>query len=86
MRTIYDLAESYRQHTKQLLVEPLKARAVTLCPDSWSDYYKNISYFGLSITFVDANYKTFSIDLFCRPFFIAKSSSSVIKVSHLPEK
>ena len=71
---------------KQLLVEPLKARAVTICSDFWSDCYKNISYFGLNMTFIDANYKMFSIDLFCRPFFGAKTSSSVIKVGHLPEK
>ncbi|CAF3828855.1 unnamed protein product [Rotaria sp. Silwood1] len=86
-RTIADLAESYRQHIKQLLIEPLKARAVTICPDFWSDCYKNISYLGLHIVFVDANHKMFSIDLFCRPFYGDKTSASVIKVlqEHLIE-
>ncbi|CAF2710518.1 unnamed protein product [Rotaria sp. Silwood2] len=86
-RTISDLAESYRQRIKQILIEPLKARAVTICPDFWSDCYKNISYLGLNITFVDANHKMFSIDLFCRPFYGNKTSASVIKVlqEHLIE-
>ncbi|CAF2076585.1 unnamed protein product, partial [Rotaria magnacalcarata] len=79
-RTIYDLADSYRQRMKQILSEPLKARAVTICPDFWSDCYKNISYLGLNITFVDVDYKMFSIDLFCRPFFGVKTSTSILKV------
>jgi len=66
---------------KQILIEPLKERAVTICPDFWSDPYKNISYLGLNVSFVDANYKSYSIDLFCRPFVGVKSSEQLLKVS-----
>ncbi|CAF4875369.1 unnamed protein product [Rotaria socialis] len=86
-RTVYDLGDSYRQYIKQILIEPLKARAVTICPDFWSDCYKNISYLGLSITFVDVNYKMFSIDLFCRPFVGVKKHDLLLKAleKHLLE-
>ncbi|CAM4812822.1 unnamed protein product [Rotaria magnacalcarata] len=86
-RAIYDLADSYRQYLKQMLVEPLKARAVTICPDFWTDCYKNISYLGLNVTLVDSNYKTFSIDLFCRAFIGIKTSNEVLKAlqGHLTE-
>lgn len=67
---------------KQLLIEPLKARAVTICPDFWSDPYRNISYLGLSVSFVDADFKSFSVDLFCRPFVGVKSSELLLKVSY----
>ncbi|CAF4397955.1 unnamed protein product, partial [Rotaria magnacalcarata] len=83
-RAIYDLADSYRQYLKQMLVEPLKARAVTICPDFWTDCYKNISYLGLNITLVDSNYKTFSIDLFCRAFIGIKTSNEALQ-GHLTE-
>jgi hypothetical protein len=52
-RSIYDLADSYRECIKQNLREPLQHRAVTICPDFWSDPYKNISYLGLNVSFVD---------------------------------
>ena len=32
-RSIYDLADSYRECIKQKLREPLQYRAVTICPD-----------------------------------------------------
>lgn len=67
---------------KQLLIEPLQARAVTICPDFWSDPYRNISYLGLNVSFVDADYKLFSVDLFCRPFVGVKSSDLLLKVSY----
>ncbi len=66
---------------KQLLIEPLKARAVTICPDFWSDPYGNISYLGSNVSFVDANYKSFSVNLSCRPFVGVKSSELLLKVS-----
>ena len=86
MRIRYDLAESHRKYVKQLLVEPLKAFAVTICPSLWSDSYENISYFGLNIIFIDANQKIFPTDLLYRSFFGAKTNTSVIKVSYLREK
>lgn len=82
-RNIYDLADSYRQSIREQLIEPLKEHAVTICPDFWCDPYKSISYLGLNVCFIDADYRYVSIDLFCRPFFGIKSSEQVIKVGHL---
>jgi hypothetical protein len=82
-RNIYDLADSYRECIKQKLREPLQHRAVTICPDFWSDPYKNISYLGLNVSFVDVHHQFFSIDLFCRPYFGIKSADLVVKVGSL---
>jgi len=85
-RSIYDLADSYRECIKQKLGEPLQRRAVTICPDFWSDPYKNISYLGLNVSFVDAHHQYFSIDLFCRPYFGTKSADLVVQVGLLFHK
>ena len=82
-RSIYDLADSYRECIKQKLRKPLQHRAVTICPDFWSDPYKNISYLGLNVSFVDIHHQFFSIDLFCRPYFGIKSAHLVMKVGLL---
>ena len=83
--SIYDVADTYREYIKQKLIEPLKHRAVTmyLLIDSWTDAHKNISYLGLSLTYVDAHYQFFSIDLFCRPYIDVKSGDLIVKVSDL---
>ncbi|CAF2648409.1 unnamed protein product [Rotaria sp. Silwood2] len=78
-RSINDIAATYREHMKQKLIEPLKYRAITICPDFWTDTYKNISYLGLNLTYVDAHYQFFSIDLFCRPFMGVKSGDLIVK-------
>jgi hypothetical protein len=80
-RTVYNLADSYRQRMKQKLIEPLKNHAVTICPDFWTDAHRNISYLGLNVTFVDVNYQLFSVDLFCRPYIGIKSGDLLVKVS-----
>ena len=64
-----------------MLVEPLRQHAVAICPDFWSDTYKSISYLGVNVSFTDANYQYFSVDLFCRRYFGVKSSDLVLKVS-----
>ncbi|CAF4252651.1 unnamed protein product [Rotaria sp. Silwood2] len=56
-KTIYDLADSYRECIKQKLIEPLQQRAVTISSDFWSGTYKNILYLGLNVSFVDANHQ-----------------------------
>ncbi|CAF4699183.1 unnamed protein product, partial [Rotaria sp. Silwood2] len=56
-KTIYDVADSYRECIKQKLIEPLQQRAVTIPSDFWSGTYKNISYLGLNVSFVDANHQ-----------------------------
>ena len=66
---------------KQKLIEPLKNQAVTICPDFWSDPYRNISYLGLHVTFIDSNHPFFSVDLFYLRFVGVKTREYVIKVS-----
>ncbi|CAF4286374.1 unnamed protein product [Rotaria sp. Silwood2] len=78
-RTIYSVADVCREKIKQKLIEPLKQRAVTICPDFWTDKYKNISYLGLNLTYVDAYHQFFSIDLFCRPYLGIKSGDLIVK-------
>ena len=80
---IYDVTDTYREYIKQKLIEPLKHRAVTICPDFRTDAHKNISYLGLSLTYIDAHYQFFSIDLFCRPYVGVKSGDLIVKVSDL---
>ncbi|CAF1401882.1 unnamed protein product [Adineta ricciae] len=86
-RNVHDLANRFRECIKNKLREPLQYHSVTICPDFWSDPYRNISYLGLNICFVDAQHRFSSIDLFCRPFLGKKSADVVVKVleSHLSE-
>ncbi|CAF1416115.1 unnamed protein product [Rotaria magnacalcarata] len=53
---------------KQLLKEPYTNECLTISPDLWSDKYKQISYLGVSVTFVDEFHKFVTFDLFCKPF------------------
>ncbi|CAF1080327.1 unnamed protein product [Adineta ricciae] len=86
-RNVYDLADCLRECIKDKLREPLQHRSVTICPDFWTDPYKNISYLGLNICFVDNQHRFYSIDLFCRPFLGIKSADLIVKAleSHLSE-
>ncbi|CAF0874068.1 unnamed protein product [Rotaria sordida] len=71
-QTIYNLTDSYRERIKQILIEPLQQRAVTI---------------RLNVSFVDANHRYFSIDLFCRAYFGVKSGDLIVKSlqAHLQE-
>ncbi|CAF1176026.1 unnamed protein product [Rotaria sordida] len=86
-QTIYNLADSYRERINQISIEPLQQHAVTISPDFWLDPYKNISYLGLNVSFVDANHRYFSIDLFCRAYFGVKSGDLIVNSlqAHLQE-
>ncbi|CAF3300906.1 unnamed protein product [Rotaria socialis] len=64
-----------------ILKEPYENRCICICPDLWPDSYKQISYMGISISFVDkdCNYK--SLDLCCRPYMESDHSGANILVS-----
>ena len=49
--TIDDVADTHREHVKQKLIESLKYRAVTICPDFGSTLTKIFHSIGLSFTY-----------------------------------
>ncbi|CAF4464520.1 unnamed protein product [Rotaria socialis] len=76
------LTDEYRTILKGILKEPYENRCICICPDLWPDSYKQISYMGISISFVDkdCNYK--SLDLCCRPYMESDHSGANILVSN----
>ncbi|CAF1407781.1 unnamed protein product [Adineta steineri] len=46
--------DEYRLKTRQQLIEPLENQAVTICPDLWSDKFRQISYLDQRTHFVTA--------------------------------
>ena len=83
-RHIISVADSSHEQIKRLLLAPLKEKALTICPDYWTDSCKKISYLGGTVTIVDdqCNYK--SIDLCCRPFqYKKKTTEYTLNVSEI---
>ncbi|CAF4527343.1 unnamed protein product, partial [Rotaria sp. Silwood2] len=73
------LADEYRLKIRQELIEPLDNQAVTVCPDLWTDPYRQISYLGISVCFTNSQYQFFTYDLCCSPFVENnKTASSII--------
>ncbi|CAF1471176.1 unnamed protein product [Adineta steineri] len=77
-RAVHEIADQIRDKIKEELIEPLRAKAVTIAPDFWQSKYSQQSYLGLNITYVDINNKFKSIDLFCRPFNGIKSYDLIL--------
>ncbi|CAF1391214.1 unnamed protein product [Rotaria sordida] len=78
---IYKLADTSRQQIKLILQEPYNSGCLSISPDFWNDKHRQISYLGVSATFVDSNYHYYTIDLLCRPFEAPdKSSTNVLTV------
>jgi hypothetical protein len=76
------LADEYRLKIRQQLIEPLDNQAVTVCPDLWTDPYRQISYLGISVCFTNDQYKFLTYDLCCSPFVQKdKTATSIIAVS-----
>ncbi|CAF2454343.1 unnamed protein product [Rotaria sp. Silwood2] len=65
---IYKLVDDYRIKLKDILKEPYESKCICACPDTWSDPHKQISYMGISISFVDENFKYIIFDLWCEPY------------------
>jgi len=76
------VADEYRLRIRQELIEPLENQAVTVCPDLWTDKYRQISYLGISVCFTNDKYQFLTYDLCCAPFTENdKTAPSVIAVS-----
>jgi len=65
---VVKLANDYRSQIRQQLIEPLSQKAVTICPDLWSDSYRQVSYLGVSVFFTDEKYQFLTYDLCCDPY------------------
>ncbi|CAF1450309.1 unnamed protein product [Adineta ricciae] len=62
------LADQHRIRISENLIEPLENEAVTFIPDLWSDPVHQVSYLGVSATFVNDRFEYRSYDLCCSPF------------------
>ncbi|CAF1608494.1 unnamed protein product [Adineta ricciae] len=84
-RTVDDLAQKHRTILKSELREPLKAQAITIAPDFWTSKYNQQAFLGLNITYVTADHKFKSVNLFCIPFN-GKKSYDLIRESNLNQE
>ena len=81
-RHVASMADAMRDQVKEMLSIPLKQRSLTISSDYWSDRHKQVSYLGVSVTFVDGEFNLKSVDLLCRPFHGKdKSAQSTLDVS-----
>ena len=64
-----------------MLKEPFENEAICISPDMWSDRHKQLSYLGLSCSFVDADYHYRAVDLCCRPYYeVGHSADNILAV------
>lgn len=78
-RQANDIRERLGVHWKNAA----KQGCLTICPDLWSDKYKQNSYLGLTAHFVDDYHNLHSIDICCEPYNeINKRAENVLKVRH----
>ncbi|CAF3625513.1 unnamed protein product [Rotaria socialis] len=62
------LADQHRARISEEIREPLENDAITFCPDMWSDPVRQVSYLGITTTFVNDRFEFRSYDLCCSPF------------------
>lgn len=77
-----DQAQQYREQLIELIKEPLKSHSLTLSPDMWSERYRQLSYLGVTVTFVDSNLHFRKFTLCCRsfPVELTKTGENISKV------
>ena len=79
---VNDLAHAYREKMRLQLVEPMQKRSLVVCPDLWTDAYRQVSYLGITASFVDSNFRLRSADLCCSPYRDPnKFAESILAVS-----
>jgi len=78
------LAEYYRSLIRPILIEQAESGVLTLCPDLWTDKFRQMSYLGLTAYFVTCDYELITFDLCCSPYDeVDKTGDSVLQVSKL---
>ncbi|CAM4847749.1 unnamed protein product [Rotaria magnacalcarata] len=65
---ISKLADQHRALITEELKEPVENDAIAFCPDMWTDPIRQISYLGITTTFINNQYEYRSYDLCCAPF------------------
>ncbi|CAF1209747.1 unnamed protein product [Adineta ricciae] len=65
---IQELAQSHREKVRLQFVEPVEKQSLVICPDLWSDAHRQISYLGITASFVTSDYELRTIDLCCSPY------------------
>ncbi|CAF4498504.1 unnamed protein product [Rotaria sp. Silwood2] len=81
-RCIIDQAHYYRVQLTELIKEPIENKSLTISPDMWCDRYRQISYLGLTVTYVDSNMKYHKFTMSCRdfPVDLSKSGENISKI------
>jgi hypothetical protein len=81
-RCIVDQAQYYRQQLLDVIKEPLSNHCVTLSSDLWNDKFRQLSYLGITGTFIDLNLKFKKFTLCCRsfPVELRKTGENISKV------
>ncbi|CAF1266528.1 unnamed protein product [Adineta ricciae] len=81
-RSISNEAKQYRDCLSELIKEPLKSQSLTLSPDMWTDRYRQLSYLGVTVTFVDSHLHFRKFTLCCRsfPVELTKTGENISKV------
>ena len=52
-RYITSQAPQYREQLTELIKEPIQSQSLALSSDVWTDRYRQLSYLGVTATFVD---------------------------------
>ncbi|CAF3326372.1 unnamed protein product [Rotaria sp. Silwood2] len=81
-RCIAKEAQWCREQLIEIIKEPIQSQSVTVSPDMWCDHYRQISYLGVTVTFVDINLKFRKFTMSCRnfPVDLAKTGENVSKI------
>lgn len=84
-RCITDQAQKYREQLAQLIKEPVNNHSLTVSPDLWSDRYRQLSYLGASVTFINSQLHFQKFALCCRnfPVELTKTGENISKVKIL---
>ncbi|CAF2230611.1 unnamed protein product, partial [Rotaria magnacalcarata] len=80
-RGITNQAQLYREQLMELIKEPVQNQSLTASPDMWTDRYRQLSYLGVTVTFVDLHLCFRKFTLCCRsfPVELAKTGENVSK-------
>ncbi|CAF1299499.1 unnamed protein product [Rotaria sordida] len=81
-RSIIDQAHHYRVELTELIKESIQNKSLTISPDMWSDRYRQISYLGLTVTYVDLHLKYYKFSMSCRdfPVELSKAGENISKI------